>query len=106
MARSSKPLSGRKGFIAGLALALVVAAVRAELKRPPAERTWHGRLWGWIPYDFRPPTVTRLRQSLWDPSSERIITDRSFGVGWSVNFAALVQSIKRLRGSPSGPMTE
>ncbi|MCC7104232.1 MAG: hypothetical protein IT307_03750 [Chloroflexi bacterium] len=106
MERSSNPLSGWKGFIAGLGLALIVAAVREELKHPSAERAWHGRLWGWLPYDFRPPTVARLRQSLWDPSSPRVITDRSFGIGWSVNVAALIHAIKRLRGSPSGPPAE
>ena len=31
---------------------LVVAAVATELAKPEAERTWHGRVFGLVPYDF------------------------------------------------------
>jgi hypothetical protein len=44
------------------AVALVAAAVVKELRKPPAERTWHGRVAGVVPYDFRRPTVARLRE--------------------------------------------
>jgi len=64
---------------------LVVAAVASELAKPAAERTWHGRVFGAVPYDFRPPTWSRIRDAYWNPESERLFSDRVFGVGWAVN---------------------
>jgi Family of unknown function (DUF5808) len=71
--------------------ALVAAAVAQELRKPSSERTWHGRLAGFIPYDFRPPTVQRLRDAWWNPDDPRIFTDRVFGVGWAVNLGRVVK---------------
>jgi len=64
---------------------LVVAAVATELSKPAPERTWEGRLWGVVPYDFRPPTWQRIRDAYWNPRSDRLFSDRVFGVGWAVN---------------------
>ena len=64
---------------------LVVAAVATELAKPEAERTWHGRVFGLVPYDFRPPTWERIRTAYWNPDSEQLFSDRVFGVGWAVN---------------------
>jgi hypothetical protein len=64
---------------------LVVAAVATELSKPAPERTWEGRLWGVVPYDFRPPTWERIRDAYWNPRSDRLFSDRVFGVGWAVN---------------------
>src|SRR6266487_6587888 len=64
---------------------LVVAAVATELAKPEAERTWHGRVFGSVPYDFRPPTWERIRTAYWNPESEQLFSDRVFGVGWAVN---------------------
>ncbi len=63
---------------------LVVAAVVTELRKPDEERTWHGRVGGVVPYDFRPPTWDKIRNAYWNPSSE-LFSDRVFGVGWAVN---------------------
>jgi hypothetical protein len=82
-----------------LAAALVGAAVVRELRQPPGEREWHGHLAGVIPYDLRPPTVERFRQSWWNPADERIFTPRDFGVGWGVNIPSLASF---LRGVVSG----
>ncbi|HEX3256575.1 MAG TPA: DUF5808 domain-containing protein [Gaiellaceae bacterium] len=71
--------------------ALVAAAVAQELRKPSSERTWHGRLAGFVPYDFRPPTVERFKAAWWNPSDPRIFTDRVFGVGWSVNLGRVVK---------------
>jgi hypothetical protein len=49
----------------------------------------HGKLFGVVPYDLRPPTPERLRRRLWDPERDEIIGPTVFGVGWSVNLAAL-----------------
>jgi hypothetical protein len=66
-------------------LGLVVAAVATELAKPESERTWEGRVFGVVPYDFRPPTWERIRTSYWNPDSDRLFSDRVFGVGWAVN---------------------
>ncbi len=60
-------------------------ALYQELRKPDAERTWHGKVAGVVPYDFRLPTLERLRAAYWDPSSDVIFTDHVFGVGWAVN---------------------
>jgi len=71
--------------------ALVVAAVAQELRKPSSERTWHGRVAGFVPYDFRPPTIDRVRAAWWNPEDPRIFTDRVFGVGWAVNLGRVAK---------------
>jgi hypothetical protein len=66
-------------------VALVVAAVATELSKPVEDRTWQGRVLGLVPYDFRPPTWERIRDAYWNPDSDRLFSDRVFGVGWAVN---------------------
>src|SRR6202171_6738511 len=63
---------------------LVVAALATELTKPEAERTWEGRVFGVVPYDFRPPTWQRIRDAYWNSNSEHLFSDRVFGVGWGV----------------------
>jgi Family of unknown function (DUF5808) len=76
--------------------ALVVAAVAQELRKPSSERTWHGRLAGFIPYDFRPPTLERFRDAWWNPEDPRIFTDRAFGVGWAVNLGRVAKLTREM----------
>lgn len=64
---------------------VVVAAVATELSKPAVDRTWHGRVLGYVPYDFRPPTWQRIRDAYWNPGSDSLFSDRVFGVGWAVN---------------------
>jgi len=66
-------------------IGLVVAAVATELSKPEEERTWHGKVGGVVPYDFRPPTWERIRSAYWNPNSEQLFSDRVFGVGWAIN---------------------
>jgi hypothetical protein len=68
-----------------VAIGLLVAAVVQEAAKPPAERTWHGRVLGVVPYDFNPPTWDRIRRAYWNPEDDRLFTDRVLGVGWSIN---------------------
>lgn len=75
-------------LIAAAAGALLGAAVAKELSKPPEQRTWHGDVVG-VPYDLRPPTVEKLRRSMWDQDNSRVLVPHAFGVGWSINFAAL-----------------
>ncbi len=64
---------------------LVAAAVVTELAKPAEQRTWHGRVFDMVPYDFRPPTLQRIRDAYWNPESDQLFSDRVFGVGWAVN---------------------
>ncbi|HYM67561.1 MAG TPA: hypothetical protein VEW68_09735 [Patescibacteria group bacterium] len=83
---------------------LVVAAVATELAKPAEERTWHGRVFDLVPYDFRRPTLERIKAAYWNPESDRILSDRVFGVGWAVNFfrvkTLLNEAFSRLMGAP------
>lgn len=74
--------------------ALIGAAVATELAKPESERTWHGSIEGVVPYDLRPPTIDRLRETYWNTESDEILVPNAFGVGWSINFAGLVNRIR------------
>ena len=50
-----------------LAAGLAIAAVIKELRLPQEERTWHGTLAGFVPYDFRRPTVEKIKRTFWEP---------------------------------------
>ena len=80
-----------------LAMALVVAAVIKELLLPKEDRTWHGALGGFVPYDFRMPTVEKIKSTFWNPDGS-IIANRVFGVGWTINFGAVVAKVRSLSG--------
>jgi hypothetical protein len=87
-----------KNLLGLVSLGLLATAFVKELRTPAGTRTWHGDLFGVVPYDLRPPTPTRIRESLWQPESDRLILPRSFGVGWSVNFARIVALANRRAG--------
>jgi hypothetical protein len=95
---------GTRRLIRLAVVALVVAAVATELSKPEEERTWHGRVLGYVPYDFRPPTWERIRAAYWNPDSDELFSDRVFGVGWAVNLyrakELLRATFERLMGSP------
>src|SRR5437773_9602911 len=67
------------------AIGLTVAAISQEMQKAPSERTWTGKVFGVVPYDFRPPTWERLRDAFWNPDDPRLFTERPLGVGWAVN---------------------
>lgn len=68
-------------------------AIWTELRKPPAERTWHGKLLGFVPYDFRLPTFEGVRQAYWNPHSPKLFTDRPLGVGWAVNIPTVLRRL-------------
>lgn len=76
-----------------LAWVAVIAAIYQELKKPAAERTWHGKVAGLIPYDFRVPTPDRVKAAYWDPSRDTVFTDKVVGVGWAVNIPVLIRKL-------------
>jgi hypothetical protein len=71
----------------------VGTAIYLEMRKPAEERTWHGKLMGVVPYDFRLPSIDRIRQAYWNPRSPKVFTDRPLGVGWSVNIPTLARRL-------------
>ena len=83
---SRKTIFTPRNIIWGTVLvSLVVVALREELRPPAAERTWHGRIWGRIPYDFRLPTPQRLRAAYWNKQTAELLVPQPFGIGWTIN---------------------
>jgi hypothetical protein len=80
----------RKPIVFLLTLGLVAVAVMDQLRRPDYERTWEGRIFGIIPYDFRIPTPERIKSAWWNPDDPRLFTSRAFGIGWDVNIPRLL----------------
>ena len=70
-----------------------LGAIYTELRKPPAQRTWHGKLLGAIPYDFRMPTVERIRGAYWNAASPKVFTDRPLGIGWAVNIPTALRRL-------------
>jgi Family of unknown function (DUF5808) len=78
-----------------LTTGLLVAAVVKELRTPAEERTWHGTVAGFVPYDLRPPTARRFRERWWAPDDERVVVPQPFGVGWTVNAGRVVALVRQ-----------
>ena len=72
-------------FIRGIAVAMVISALGRELSKPAGERTWQGKVWQVVPYDFRVPTWARVRKRMWAPDRPSLFSPQVFGVGWTVN---------------------
>jgi hypothetical protein len=54
-----------------------------------------------LPYDFRRPTLARLRQRLWNPHDRRLLTPKVFGWGLDLNLHELLCRL-RLKRRPAG----
>ena len=67
----------------------VVIAIAQQLQRPSEERTWYGKIAG-IPYDFRLPTVERIRDTFWNKNTSQIFLPQAFGIGWSINLYPII----------------
>jgi hypothetical protein len=94
--------SGLNRLVGMAAVAAVVAAVTKELRRPEDERTWHGEVAGFVPYDFRKPTLERVRERMWAPGDPNLVQPQVFGVGWTVNVGR-VASLLQEKLSPPPP---
>ncbi len=86
-------IKGWQGLVTVVVSVLVATALAQELRLPPARRTWHGRVYRYVPYDFRLPTLRRLRDSVWDPKNPGLFTDKPLGIGWNINLARLRSAI-------------
>ena len=74
---------------------LFALAIRQELRKPASERTWHGSLFGWLPYDLRRPTLQRFRDTFWAPTNPKVVVPRAYGIGWDLNVGRLVALLGR-----------
>jgi hypothetical protein len=68
-------------------------AIYTELRKPPEQRTWHGKLLGVVPYDFRMPSFEQVRGAYWNPHSPKVFTDRPLGVGWAINIPTALRRL-------------
>jgi len=85
---------GFRKLIKWTAIVLGVIAVAEQLQRPADERTWEGTVVGFVPYDFRMPTIERARIRWWNPDEPRLFVPQVFGVGWTINFARLAALLR------------
>src|SRR5579859_1987754 len=85
-----KRKKGGAGIWRIIVIVLVALAVRDQLRLPPEERTWHGRIGGRIPYDFRIPTKERILAAFWNKDTSQILVPQPFGVGWTINLYPLL----------------
>jgi len=74
-------------------IAVTMAAICLELEKPREERKWQGKV-GFIPYDFRLPTIERFKESYWNPYNSRVFAPEAFGIGWAINFHALLERVR------------
>jgi hypothetical protein len=91
MARQKKGRFSRfDALLMGAVGALVATSVVRELRRPAPERTWRGKVAG-VPYDYRPPTIDRLRSTWWAPEDDRLVQPTAYGLGWDLNLGRVVK---------------
>jgi hypothetical protein len=81
-----------------VSIALLVASIVQELRKPAAERTWQGKVAGFVPYDLRPPTPSRFMAVIWNPDNPNVLVPTAFGVGWTINFRAANNLLREMTG--------
>ncbi len=92
-------MKGLRKLIKWTGIVLACVAIVEQLQRPADERTWEGTVVGFVPYDFRMPTVERARSRWWNPDESRLFVPQVFGVGWTINFARLVALVRDAGGA-------
>ena len=50
-----------------------------------------------LPYDWRRPTWSRVRARVWNPLDPRLLTPKSFGWGYDLNFYQLLARVGIVR---------
>jgi hypothetical protein len=90
MKKERSPLSN---LVKAAALGTAVLAIRQEMRKPASDREWNGKV-GFVPYDFRFPTPSRIHERLWNPDDDRILMPQLFGVGWTVNVGRVVRLLR------------
>lgn len=99
--KAAKMKKGKRGGVLNrlatiTVAALVVGSVVQELRKPIDKRTWEGRVAG-VPYDYRKPTVARLRSTWWAPEDARVVVPTALGLGWDLNVGRLIRLAEEKR---------
>ncbi len=50
-----------------------------------------------FPYDWRRPTMARIKQRSWNPNDRHVLTPKAFGWGYDINFYELGRRIGLIR---------
>jgi hypothetical protein len=74
-------------------LAAFGAAITEQLRKPPEQRTWEGRLLGVVPYSLQRPTLARAKARVWAPDGP-LFVPKVFGIGWDLNLGRLVRLVR------------
>lgn len=90
----SKRTSTFRDLVRLATLIIAAIAVVKELQKPAEERAWHGKVGNVVPYDFRVPTIERLRDTYWNPDGP-FLSPKAFGVGWAPNLGVIKRLIDR-----------
>ena len=93
------PPPAKGGLLRLLAIGFGIAALVKELRLPKADRTWHGTVGRYVPYDFRVPTAGRVRERVWAPDDPQVVMPTIFGVGWTLNLGRIVTLLRDRRGA-------
>ncbi len=81
-----------------IGIGLVTAAITQEMRKPAEQRTWNGKVAGFVPYDFRMPSCEKLKETYWNPEKTEIFSEKVFGVGWGINFGRLYKLLRERQG--------
>jgi len=49
----------------------------------------HGKIFGLVPYDLRPPSLERARRTFWNAEDPRFLVPTFFGAGWTANLRSV-----------------
>ena len=47
-----------------------------------------------VPYDWRRPTVARLKSRWWNADDRRIFTPKTYGAGWDINLREVARRLR------------
>ena len=78
------------------AITITMVAILQEMEKPLEKRAWHGSV-ACVPYDFRRPSVKRLKDTYWNPYETHLLTPTVWGIGWGVNFHRLLEGLGIIR---------
>ena len=68
---------------------VVVGIIVEEIKKDDEAERWKGKSLGFVPYDLRPPALSKIKESYWDPTNDELFSGKRGFIGWAINFAAL-----------------
>ena len=84
-ARPMRMLFNVRTLVVAFTVAVVVYAIRSGQPE--------GRFLG-VPYDFRVPTIDRIRRRWWNRDDGRIFMPCAFGIGWALNLFQLAEKFR------------